>query len=76
MLITRVSRWSGIERTMDLPVTPVQMFQWENGVRIQDAMPHLTPDQREFIMTGVTPEEWNEMCPPEDENPFQNEDGN
>jgi hypothetical protein len=24
-------------------------------------MPHLTPEQREFIMTGVTSEEWDEM---------------
>ena len=25
---------------------------------IQEAMPHLTPDEREFIMTGITAEEW------------------
>jgi hypothetical protein len=25
---------------------------------IQNAMPHLSVDDREFIMTGVTPEEW------------------
>jgi hypothetical protein len=34
------------------------MRDWENGTLIQLAMPNLTPDQREFIMTGVTSEEW------------------
>jgi hypothetical protein len=24
-------------------------------------MPHLTPDEREFIMTGITEEEWDEL---------------
>jgi hypothetical protein len=29
-------------------------------VLIQDAIPNLTPDQREFIMNGITAEEWEE----------------
>jgi hypothetical protein len=28
---------------------------------IQNAMPNLTAAQREFLMTGVTEEEWKEM---------------
>ena len=43
---------------MDIPVTVDQLEAWEDGELIQNAMPSLTPDQREFIMTGVTPEEW------------------
>jgi len=31
------------------------------GELIQDVFPHLTPDEREFIQTGITPEDWNEM---------------
>ena len=31
---------------------------WQNGKSIQNAMPYLTADEREFIMTGITPEEW------------------
>jgi hypothetical protein len=34
------------------------LIQWERGVLIQDAMPHLSPDEREFLMTGITPDEW------------------
>jgi len=58
MKITRKSLFSGVERTLDLPVTEEQMRDWENGTLIQLAMPNLTSDEREFIMTGVTPEEW------------------
>lgn len=28
---------------------------------IQKELPHLSPDQREFLMTGLTPEKWNEV---------------
>jgi hypothetical protein len=46
---------------MDIPVTVDQLEAWEDGELIQNAMPGLTPDQREFIMTGVTPEEWENV---------------
>jgi len=29
------------------------------GMLIQDAMPNVSVDEREFIMTGITPEEWD-----------------
>jgi hypothetical protein len=32
---------------------------------IQEAMPNLSADDREFIMTGITPEEWNSAFPDE-----------
>ena len=28
---------------------------------IQEAFPHLTPDEREYVLTGLTPEEWDAM---------------
>ena len=46
---------------MDIPVTEEQLAAWDSGTLIQNAMPNLTPDQREFIMTGITPEQWVEM---------------
>jgi hypothetical protein len=57
--ITRKSLISGVERTVDLPVTPEQMAAWEGGAHIQHAMPNLSADQREFILTGITAEEWD-----------------
>lgn len=56
---------TGITRTMDLPVTPEQYIQWESGVVIQQAMPELTADEREFIMTGITGDEWDRHFPDE-----------
>ena len=44
---------------MEIEVTQEQLSSWESGTLIQNAMPHLTPDEREFIMTGITPEEWD-----------------
>lgn len=32
-----------------------------NGMRIQDAFPFLTPDERELIMTGICDDCWNLM---------------
>ena len=60
MLVRRVSAFSGIECDIVLPVTPAQLAAWRVGAPIQRAMPHLTPNQREFIKPGVTPDEWPE----------------
>lgn len=61
MDITRTSMISGKTRTLDLPVTAEQMAAFESGrMLIQDAFPHLSADDREFILTGITGEEWND----------------
>lgn len=60
MIITRVSMVSGKTRSMNLPVTYEQIELWQNGVNIQNAMPQLTASEREFIMTGITDDEWND----------------
>lgn len=67
MWITRTSQFSGKKRTRDLPVTQEQFDKWNAGMLIQDAFPELSDDDREFIMTGITAEEWNQMFPPEEE---------
>ena len=58
MLITKKSIFSGEWNTMDIPVTQSQIDDWESGTLIQDAMPNISADNREFLKTGVTPEEW------------------
>ena len=61
MLITKTSMLSGETRSLDLNVTQDQIDLWEGGMVIQNAMPDLSADEREFIMTGVTAEEWDGM---------------
>ena len=60
MKITRTSILTGETRTIDLPVTLRQLQDWVDGTLIQNAMPNLTPDEREFIKTGITEGEWEE----------------
>lgn len=66
MKITRTSNYSGIKRTLEIPVTQEQIDAWENGALIQNVMPTLSPDDREFLKTGITPDEWDEMFPPDE----------
>jgi hypothetical protein len=62
MIIQRTSHVSGITREFDLPVTLEQMGRYESGTEtIQDIFPHLSADDREFIKTGVTADEWDKM---------------
>ncbi len=59
MIITNKSKVSGKIRSMDLPVTEEQITRYGSGrFTIQDCFPNLSPDQREFIKTGITAEEW------------------
>lgn len=60
MIISRVSRYSGIRSIMDIPCTQEQYDKWVAGMHIQDAMPNVSEDDREFILTGMTKEEWDE----------------
>ena len=59
MLITKQSVMTGEKNTMLLPVTNEQIDRWQNGELIQNVFPHLSPSEREFLISGVTPEEWD-----------------
>lgn len=61
MEITRISEFSGLSHTLDLDITAEQMKKFKDGMPVQKAFPHLDADQREFILTGITPEEWEVM---------------
>ena len=67
MRIIRRSLVSGEINVMNLPVTQMQLQEWKNGGLIQDVFPDLTPDEREFIQTGITPKrafipnEWQQV---------------
>lgn len=63
MLITRISQLTGKVSTLDLDVTPEQMLRFdmrrENREYVQDIFSNLTAPEREFILSGITPEEWD-----------------
>jgi hypothetical protein len=59
MYIKRKSVISGLEHTRNIPVNPDDYFAWNAGLgSIQDLMPYLNDEDREFILSGIIPEEW------------------
>lgn len=74
MKITRTSDLTGEQHTRDIPgVTQERLDRcWKfnanrEGKHIQDEFPELSPDDREFLISGITPEEWASAFPPEDD---------
>ena len=63
MLIKRVSIISGIEREKEISITQEQITAWENGEISQIAFPNISPEDRDFILTGIVEEEWEQLTP-------------
>lgn len=61
MKITRKSDVSGKENTLEIDVTQEQIDLWQSGVPIQEAMSNVSADEREFIKTGITAQEWEDI---------------
>jgi hypothetical protein len=65
MNITKRSTLTGKENTMNIDVTPEQLARIENRMNttelIQNIVPNLSMSDREFLMTGITNEEWIRM---------------
>jgi len=61
MLIKRKSMLTGLIHYWRIPVTMEQLDDWYSGTLIQDAMPNLSADQREFVVTGILPSEWKNV---------------
>jgi|11BtaG_2_1085332.scaffolds.fasta_scaffold12759_7 hypothetical protein len=59
--VTRKSLISGKTNTMSLPITQehLDIYETVGDILIQDAFPNLDKYQREFIISGITPKEWD-----------------
>jgi hypothetical protein len=60
MKITRQSLFTGKVRTLDLDIPQEGYEDWMGGELIQNALPDLSTDEREFLISGVTAEEWKD----------------
>ena len=67
MQITRRSPITGIVTTMEIAVTEEELSEWKAGTPIQKATNGLTSDEREFIVTGLLPAEWDELMKEDDD---------
>lgn len=62
MKVTKISPLTGETNTIEIDVTKEQIEKYESGGHlIQDVFPELSPTEREFIKTGITPKEWEEI---------------
>ena len=60
--VTTKSVFTGAENTLSIAFNPGDYVNWKrHGVNIQVALPYLSADEREFLMTGATAKEWAQM---------------
>jgi hypothetical protein len=57
--VKALSMFSSKENTMCLSLDMDQLSKYNNGALIQNAFPHLTASEREFLKSGTTQEEWD-----------------
>jgi hypothetical protein len=67
MLITRKSPHTGKINTLDIDVTQEELEAWKYGTLIQLAMPRASGPEREFIKTGISPDDWKDIFKGEEE---------
>jgi len=61
--IERRSPLTGKLNSMEITMNPQDYIAFERGKNIQDALPYLTTDEREFIKTGIYQGEWEDIYP-------------
>lgn len=61
MKITRRHPFTGKETTMYMDITEQQMARMESGELIQNVCPSLSEDDREFFISGLTGQEFDQI---------------
>ena len=59
--VTRKSILSGKTNTMTLDITQesLDIYDIIGGMLVQNVFPNLNKEEREYLINGVTPDEWN-----------------
>jgi len=58
--ITRTSPLSGKTRKAMIGARVTEWLAFDRGELVQKALPGLSPQEREFVLTGITAQEWDE----------------
>lgn len=61
MIITRKHPFTGQTFSKNLPITEEELDRWNKGELIQNVWPHLSADDREYILTGIC--DWDSYIP-------------
>jgi hypothetical protein len=68
VFVQRLSNITGLRDTMNISGTTIEAlelwFKREDPRSAQEAFPLLSAEEREFLISGVTPEKWKEILPP------------
>ena len=63
MQLSMVSNLTGKRHSMDIGISPEEfnegLTKMKQEISVQCAFPQLDADKREFIVSGITPEEWD-----------------
>ena len=72
--VTRLSVVTRKMNTMELPISQehLDIYDTVGDILVQDAFPTLDKGQREFLISGITPDEWNETFGEEDNVTLEN----
>lgn len=60
-VIRRENILTGKTNQMRLIMTDEQLERWQNGEHVQDVFPHYSKEIREFLISGMLPEEQDEI---------------
>lgn len=72
MIIEKTSIFTGTTHRREIPIKPDDYEAWTNASNndpkrhIQNAAPYLSVDDREYMISGATPEEWARIFGDED----------
>lgn len=62
IIVTKRSKLTGTWNTMLVNTTHEKLKAYEVGDElIQDIMPNVNAAEREFLMSGITPKEWDDI---------------
>ena len=61
MIVRRPNMFTGKVRELELNVTQEQIARWRSGELIQNVFPDLSTDEREFLISGLLPDEWEKV---------------
>jgi hypothetical protein len=66
MKITRKSTLTGIERTRTIAIEAKRLAEWKMGYGpLEELAPEVSDEDREFIISGIIPDEWTAAFLPE-----------
>jgi hypothetical protein len=65
--VTYLTYRGELSKTTMPGLTHADIQKWINGELIQNAMPYLTADQREILLTGLDQTSWDNLFSDEDE---------